>query len=1032
MTNFAVEDRTFNLAAADIDVTPSGAALRNGTLTRGTLDARFSASVGLRDFKPEPNQPLTANLSMSNADVRDVLALAGQASVPASGNLSASARIGGTVGDPRGELALDVANGSAWQQPIDRLQARAFLTDRAITVPTLFITSGPARVDANLAYSHPPGNLKSGNVTAHLASNSVQLAQFQALVKDRPGLAGTANINADVTGTVRPAGGKTEFQLTSANGNAAVRNMRMEGRNLGDFTAVAQTSGGAVRYNVNSNFAGSTIRVNGQSMLAGDHATNATAEIANLPVEQVLAVAGRRDIQASGMLAANARLWGTTADPHAEGTMGLSRARYAEQPIENIQAAFDYSNRLVDLRSLELAAGPARVQASASLNHAAGDLKNGSLRFRLATNRFQLAQLPIVQRAKPGLGGTVQVNADGAATLRSGTTPLFSTLQATLAAAGLSMDRKPLGDLNATARTSGADLVFDLNSNLGRADIRGNGRMQLRGDYPVTGELTFQNVTYSGLEPLVGAAVRQSFDAAADGRATFSGPAARPDDLKATLEVSRLDVHSVVNANVAQARRSVQIRNAGPLVVSLERSVVRVASAHLTGPYTDVNVTGTAGLRGNQPLDLRAAGKLQLEAVEAFDPNIFASGAVALNAAVQGSMSNPVVNGRLDLNNASFNMTDVRNGITNANGSVLFTGKQASIQNITGETGGGKITLSGFLGYGAPEMRFQVEAQAEQVRIEEPPNMSTRMNAKLALAGTTTRSLLSGDVTIVDVALHSHSDIGSILTQAAAPPSTPGAKNPLLSGMRLDIRVETAPDIQFKTTLAQNINAEAQLRVRGTASRPGMLGRVNVMGGEAVFFGAKYTIDQGTVTFTNPNRINPLINIDLATKVKGIDVQLSVSGPMDRMKLSYRSDPPMQFSDLVSLLATGKVPTTDPVLAARQPVAPEQSFQQMGASAVLGQAVANPVSGRLQRLFGITRLKIDPQIIGASNTPQARVTMEQQITTEVTFTYIQDVTQSNPQVIRVEWAFDPAWSAILERDVNGQAGVDFFYKKRFR
>ena len=58
-------------------------------------------------------------------------------------------------------------------------------------------------------------------------------------------------------------------------------------------------------------------------MLAGDHATSAAdATIANLPVEQVLAVAGRRDIQASGMLAANARLWGTIGRSARAGTMG--------------------------------------------------------------------------------------------------------------------------------------------------------------------------------------------------------------------------------------------------------------------------------------------------------------------------------------------------------------------------------------------------------------------------------------------------------------------------------------------------------------------------------------------------------------------------------------------------------------------------------------------------------------------------------------------------------------------------------------
>jgi translocation and assembly module TamB len=150
------------------------------------------------------------------------------------------------------------------------------------------------------------------------------------------------------------------------------------------------------------------------------------------------------------------------------------------------------------------------------------------------------------------------------------------------------------------------------------------------------------------------------------------------------------------------------------------------------------------------------------------------------------------------------------------------------------------------------------------------------------------------------------------------------------------------------------------------------------------------------------------------------------------MKLSYRSDPPMQFSDLVSLLGSGKLNTTDPVLAARQPAAPQQSFAQTGASTVLQQAVANPVSGRLERLFGVTKFKIDPQITGASNTPQATMTLQQQVTRDITFTYIQDVTSSNPQIIRIEWAIDPQFSAVAQRDLNGILDLDFFYKRRFR
>jgi translocation and assembly module TamB len=377
-------------------------------------------------------------------------------------------------------------------------------------------------------------------------------------------------------------------------------------------------------------------------------------------------------------------------------------------------------------------------------------------------------------------------------------------------------------------------------------------------------------------------------------------------------------------------------------------------------------------------------------------------------------------------------MVDVPNSLYNATGTVVFNGTQATIQNITGETGGGKLTLAGNVSYGGPEVQVRLTAAADQVRVEYPNSVSTLADARLTVTGTTTRSLLTGTVTIDDVALHSHSDFGSILTQAAAPPSVSTGNTGFIAGMRFDVKIQTAPAIQFRTSLTQNLSADANLTLRGTPDNPGMLGRIVVTRGQVVFFGSKYNIDQGTVSFYNPNRIEPILNIALTTTVQGVDVSISVTGPVDRMKLEYHSGPPMQFSDLVSLLASGNPPTTDPVLAARAPVAPQQSLEQTGMWALLGQAVANPVSGRLQRLFGVSQLKFDPQIIGTSSTPMATMTLQQQVTREVTFTYIQDVTQSNPQVVRMEWAINPQWSAVAQRDINGFFDLDFFWKKRFR
>jgi translocation and assembly module TamB len=150
------------------------------------------------------------------------------------------------------------------------------------------------------------------------------------------------------------------------------------------------------------------------------------------------------------------------------------------------------------------------------------------------------------------------------------------------------------------------------------------------------------------------------------------------------------------------------------------------------------------------------------------------------------------------------------------------------------------------------------------------------------------------------------------------------------------------------------------------------------------------------------------------------------------MKLSYTSDPPLQFQEIVSLLASGKTPTSDPTLLANQPSRPQQSFQQMGESAIVSKAIADPVANRLERVFGVSQLKIDPTFTSGSDLPQARVTLQQQVATNITFTYVTALEDPNTQIVRIEWAFSRQWSAVANRDENGIFSVNFLYKKQFR
>ena len=1030
VSNFAVAGRPFSRFTGDVSASKSGAAVTNAVLARGALQARLSGSVGLHDWKVEKSAPLRVDATVRNADLADVVALATQTSFLATGALTADVHIGGTVGSPTGSAGLAATQGTLGGEPFDTLTARATMTPGEIDVPFVALTAGASRIEASAQYQHALNDLETGSLRAHVASNQVQLGEVQTLLKDRPGLAGVLSLNADATADIRPAANGADVVLTSAAGDFSVRGLQMEGRNLGDFTASASTAANALQYSVVSNFAGSTIRVDGNSLLTGDHATTASASIANLPIDRALAIAGERDIPVSGTVSATGQLSGTLRNPRGTASISVVKGSAWQQAFDRLQAGVTYTNTTLDVPSFRITEGPSYLTASGTFTHPAGDLEDGQLRFLAQSNAFPLQQIQAIRQARQALTGTVQLTANGEATLRKGQGPLFARLDADLNARGLSVSGKALGDLTATARTHGQTVDLSLTSNLNQASFKGTGQLQLAGDFPLTADVAFTHLTYSGVAPLLGWPT-QPFEVAADGTVNVTGSLERADALRGTVRLAKLDVSSTPAALGRKPPTSFDLHNVGPVVLAVDRSVITVQTAHLTGPLGDVSVTGTASLTGSRALSLRADGSLKMDLLQAVLPDASASGAITLAATVTGTLDHPSIGGRLDLRDASLNLPALPVGLSAATGVITFNGTQAVIQNITGETGGGKVTVAGLVNYAGPDAVVRLNVTADHVRLPYPDSITTEANAKLSLTGTTSHSVLAGDITILDVALFARSDIGSILTLAAVPPPTPATSSTgFLSGVRFDVRIQTAPGVQFRTTLTQNLQADANLTLRGTWDHPGMLGQITITEGYILFFGSKYNIDQGTVAFFDPNRINPYLNVSLKTRAQGIDVTLNVTGPMDRLKLSYQSDPPMQFSDLVALLTSGRAPT-DPVLAARMPASPTQTFEQAGASALFGAAVASPAAGRLQRLFGVTRFSVSPELVGTTNSTLATMTLQQQVTPDILFTYIHDATQPNPQIVRVEWTINQTWSAVAQRDNFGYFDFDIFWKKRF-
>jgi len=333
------------------------------------------------------------------------------------------------------------------------------------------------------------------------------------------------------------------------------------------------------------------------------------------------------------------------------------------------------------------------------------------------------------------------------------------------------------------------------------------------------------------------------------------------------------------------------------------------------------------------------------------------------------------------------------------------------------------------LEFGAP-LLYRLHANFQQVRLRLPNELSITSNASFDLNGTSDASTLSGTVSLTRASFNPQTDLFKLLAASSKPVPT-ASPNEYLRGIQFDVRVENDPNFQFQTSLTRDVQAEVALRLRGTILRPVLLGNLSVDSGEVQLLGNTYTIDRGDIRFQNPVKIEPTFDINLETKAKGVTVNITLSGTMDKVKPNYSSDPPLQSSEIIALLAVGRDPTQSSGLASAQSSTSSSSYLEAGGG-LLSQAVSAQLSSKLQRFFGASRVKIDPTMTGLSTTPQAMLTFEQQVSKEITLTYITNLNYTAEQIVRFEWDFNRNWSAIAVRDSNGLFGIDFQYRKRFK
>jgi translocation and assembly module TamB len=840
------------------------------------------------------------------------------------------------------------------------------------------------------------------------------------------------NGQATLTGTVKGPLDDPHFT-----GQGSVTNGIADGHPFDSFTATIDATRKDIHLGAFTLARGATT-VDGQADISPrngvfeDATIDAKFNVHNVQIPELLKEAGLKyDVTGSG--SATIHLFGSIKNPTADLTAQVDKLAAYDEQLDRASAKVHYAGGAISISGGDATIGPGRIHFDVDID------KSEAVRFDVTTENLPASRIKALSKLPMKPDGILTAKLNGTGRIVNDQFELTS-LSGDASGRNVTLNGDAIGDFSLTSQTRGSDLTAHATATVRGAKIEADGAWKLEGDDPGSVTIKAQRVDLETAHRvyMIGGTDEQKneplpFEGFVDGRAKVAIALRNPQAFRAELTLDQLQI----NPKKSQALKlgvqpqDVQLKNSKPVSIIVTAKEARIQSAQFEARDTSLEATGGIPFDPQSPADLAVKGSVNLAILQLYNSDLLARGNATVQATVRGSLRDPQMNGRMELKNASLYLADLPNGIDSANGSIVFDRNRATIEKLSAETGGGKIFFAGFV-----ELRdiltYRLQAEAQQVRVRYPEDTSTTFNAKLALNGTSDASTLSGSITLTRAAFNPRSDLGGLMALAAKPAPAPASPNEYLRGMQFDVRIDSGPNFEFQTSLTRDVEAEIELRLRGSPIRPVLLGTVSVNQGEIQVFGNRYTVDRGDIRFLNPVKIEPTFDMDLETKARGIIVNISFSGTIQKLNVNYSSDPPLQSREIVALLASGRDPTQLNSSTSPGNLAAASGTSLEAGGGLLGQAISAQLSSRIQRFFGASRVKIDPTVTGVDNLPQARLTLEQQVTKEITLTYITNLNRTQEQVVQFEWDFSAHWSAIAVRQDNGLFGIDFQYRKRFK
>ena len=732
-----------------------------------------------------------------------------------------------------------------------------------------------------------------------------------------------------------------------------------------------------------------------------------TVKLANAQVADLLQIAGQQQrVPATGTVSLNAHATGTLQDFDGTGSIAFTKGTAYGEDYQAIDADLTAHGQQISATHLVLQAHGMTITGSGGY-----DLASKHITAQLAGNNLRLSKFDTVARLYPDADGVLTFNASANGTAEQ------PNLHARLSLANATVNGSPLGQLTLNADSAGSTLNYNLQSGLVGAQLAATGQTSLLGDFQTQAHLTLSGFDIGNAVALFApGSVKATSNLTA--AINLSGPAAKPQQMAGSAQFDSFDLKL----------EGIELRSAEPIRLSLANGTVALDALHVTGQDTDLRASGSVQVLGNtNPLGgvfkLNANGSVSMALAHTFDPDLITSGKVTFKLAGDGRIHQPDLTGNVLFQNVNLAVDGIPNGLSNMNGTLVFDEDRLDVKDLTATTGGGQLKIGGSLSY-QRGIFADLTATGDTVRVRYD-GLSATATTSLHLQGNQQSMLLSGNVLVTRFGVGQDFDFAAF--SSAGGVSAPPDPNSATSKIRLDVHITSAPQLDFQNSYAK-LAGTVDLTVRGTLATPTILGRIQITDGSATFAGTSYELQRGNITFANPVRIDPTIDLDATAHVENYDITIGLHGTTTSLKPTYRSEPPLTEADIFNLLALGRTQEEAQLYQEQQ----VQAGTDPTTSALLGGALNATVSNRVGKLFGAGSVKIDPAFVGTLGGSAARITVSEPLSKQLTLVYATNINQTAQQLLQVQYQINPTTSLVATRDESGVFSVVYKIRKRYR